>query len=388
MLILSALAVMALSAQDTFEVPFKMGENAIIVDATVNNHPLSLLFDSGFAGSVVADDNINLGEPDGTINLRDFVGQFQAKTVKIKSLKLGSVPIQVAEPEAVEQPAAHLTEAYDTHTDGILGFQAIENYVTEINFQTNKFIFHPKSYDITQKTPDNKKTFLVKMLPLGANSVELSVLTDQGKKMILALDTGNAFYATTHRDVLERVGLWDASKDPKFLSQSMVASGPVATWEKKLQGLTIFGVPVPTSYWDVIDLPSSDADGDGTVGIQFLRNFNIMVDYDRRRVWLENFSGEVANEPEGSVGIFADPDKARGIVSIEHVAPGSPAEKAGIARGDHLLEIAGTEVSPNWTLRQLATKLKGKPGSDIEVAVSHDGSLARYTLKRMALFNE
>ncbi|MBN9501338.1 MAG: hypothetical protein J0H02_06145, partial [Armatimonadetes bacterium] len=74
-----------------------MAENAIIVDASVNNANVSLMFDTGFSGSVVINEGIDIGKPTGTMTLRDFVGQFQANTTKIKSLKLGSKVIDSKE---------------------------------------------------------------------------------------------------------------------------------------------------------------------------------------------------------------------------------------------------------------------------------------------------
>jgi predicted aspartyl protease len=378
---------LAAASQSAFEVPFRLGDNAIILDAVVNGHALSLMFDSGFGGSVVANDNLNLGEADGTMNLRDFVGQYTAKTVRINSFTLGGHPIELSEPQAIEQPVAHLTAAFDTHTDGILGLQAIENYVTEINFEHQKIIFHPQTYDISTRAPDNTRTFMDRLLPLGANSLEMSASTSEGKKLHLALDTGNSFYATINRDVIERIGLWSPSQNPKYMSEAMIASGLVHNWNKKMDGMTIFGVNVPTSYWDVINLPSSDAEGDGTVGVEFLKNFNITVDYNRRKVWLENFTGKVANDPRGETGILAEGNKQTGQVDIVFLTPDGPAEKAGIEKSDKILEIDGVEASPNWTIRQLTAKLDGVPGTKIQLAISHGGFLKRYELVRQGLYN-
>jgi hypothetical protein len=387
-MLLSALGLLTTLLPQAPEVPFRMGDNAIIVDAVVNGHKLSLMFDTGFGGAVVADENIDLGTADGTMTLRDFVGQFEAHTVKIKSFKLGDQPMQLSDMEAVQQPLGRISMSYNTHTDGILGFQAIQGFVTEINFQKKMFVLHPKSYDVSQRQPDGKTTFLLKMLPIGINSVEMPVITGTGKRMVMALDTGNAFYATTHRDVLERVGLWEPERKPKFIHASFVASGAVDSWEKKMPDLTIFGVPVKNSYWDIIDLPSSSATGDGTVGIQFLKNFNITIDYERRRVWLENFSGKVENEPDGIVGIAAAGDRRSGNVRILKVAPDSPAKNAGIAEGDQILEIDGQEVSATMTFRQIDALLTGKPGSKVNLAISHAGALKRYELERAPLYND
>lgn len=375
-------------AQAPVEVPFRLGEQAIIVDATVNGRPVSLMFDTGFGGSVDLANTIDIGTPTGSQTLRDFVGEIQEPTVKLRNLSLGAEKIDVADlDDAVLSPPENYSFAYNTHCDGIMGFDVIKNNVTEINFQQHKFVFYPPSFDITKRTPDNKKTFLAKLLPIGGNSMEMAVETPSGKRMTMALDTGNAFYATTHKDVLERVGLWAADKKPQFMSSSGVASGAVDSWSFKMPPVTIFGVPVQQSVWDVIDLPSSSAEGDGTVGFGFLKNFNIIVDFNRRRVWLENFTGQTADAPEGDVGFTAAYDpKARRTVVV-HVAPDGPADKAGVKEGDQLLSVDDTDLAQAG-FRRVRSLLRGPIGSKVKVAISHNGDLKRVEMERKPLYNE
>lgn len=373
--------------QAATEVPFRIGERAIIVDATVNNANVSLLFDTGFSGSVVLNDAIDIGKATGVMNLRDFVGQFQAKTVKIKSLKLGGKPVEATEMEAVQQPLARMSAGYNTHTDGIMGFEVISRHVTEINFENKKFVFYPAGYDINKLVPDNKKTFMAKMLPIGHNAMEIEVKTKNGGTMTLALDTGNAFYSTTHKDVLERLGLWKVDQKPKFMKQSGVASGAVDSWDIRLKDITIFGVPVPDSVWNIIDAPSSSAEGDGTVGFGFLKNFNITIDYEKRRVFLENWTGKTTDEFVGEVGIGATYVKEVSGVYIYDISPESPADKAGIKEGDLLLSVDGEDLDKQDS-RKIDRLLEGKPGTKVKVAISQKGAVKRFELERQLLVND
>jgi hypothetical protein len=289
--------------------------------------------------------------------------------------------------EAVLADDRDYSFAYNTHCDGIMGFEVLQGSVVEINFEKNMFIFHPSTVDITKRVPDNKKTFMTKLLPTGHNSLEMEVVAPSGKKMILALDTGNAFYATTHKDVLERVGLWTSGRDPKFMHSSMVASGEVGSWEKNMKDLVIFGVPVPTSTWDIIDLPSSSAESDGTVGFGFLHNFNITFDYDRRRVWLENWTGKVGNDPSADLGISAFYDPGTQRLTIFRVAPGSPADKAGVKVRDQILSIDGQEemhISP----RRIMKLFQGPKDSKVQIAISRGGNLMRFEVTRDYLIND
>ena len=374
--------------QKNVEVPFRMGEESLVVEATVNGKPVSLMFDTGFGGAVDVSNTINVGEPTGKMTLRDFVGEMEADTVKIKSLKLGTKLIDSTGMEAILTPPEDYSFIYGMHCDGIMGLEVIKNNITEINFEHQKFIFYPASFDITTRTPDNKKTFLTKMLPLGANSVVMNVKAPNGQPLHMALDTGNAFYATSHRDSLERVGLWEAGKDPKYTTMAGVASGPVVSWDKKMNNMTIFGAPVPASTWDIIDLPSSSADLDGTVGYGFLKNFNIIIDYGRRRVWLENWTGKVENDPPGELGVSAIYDNQSRKVKVYAVSPGSPGDDAGIKRGDELLAVDSLDLGGVISLKKLRKMLAGPVGSKVKLAISHNGNLKRYELERKPLVNE
>jgi predicted aspartyl protease len=374
--------------QKPVEVPFRAGEESLIVDATVNGKPVSLMFDTGFGGAVDVSNTINVGEPTGTMTLRDFVGEMEAETVKIKSLKLGSKLIDSTGMEAILTPPEDYSFIYGMHCDGIMGLEVIKNNITEINFEHQKFIFYPPTFDISTRTPDNKKTFLTKMLPLGANSAVMTVKAPNGQPLHMALDTGNAFYATSHRDSLERVGLWEAGKDPKYTTMAGVASGPVVSWDKKMSNMTIFGVPVPSSTWDIIDLPSSSADLDGTVGFGFLKNFNIIIDYGRRRIWLENWTGKVENDPPGELGVSAIYDNLSRKVRVYAVSPGSPGDDAGIKKGDELLSIDSVDLGGVISLKKLRKMLAGPVGSKVNLAISHNGNLKRYDLTRKPLVNE
>ena len=386
MSLLVALLALAPQTGGPVEVPFRNGENSIIVDATINGRKVALMFDTGYGGTAVVDTNVDLGKPTGTAILRDFVGEATASTIKPTSLAVGGRKMPVDKDMLIVQQPADFTSSYGQHCDGILGLEAMKHTVFTIDFQRSKFVFHPAGYDITKRVPDNKKTFLQSLLPIGKSSLEMSVVTPGGKKMNLALDTGNSFYATTHRDVLERVGLWELNKPHKYPRMAGVNSGNVESWLFQMPALTIFGVPTPPSVWDIIDLPSSSAEGDGTVGYGFLKNFNITIDYNRRRVWLENWKPDIANSEDGDVGLSAgyNPNIKRTVVTL--VAPDSPAAQAGIKEGDHILMVDGEDLVRVGFIK-FRNLMEGKVGTAVRLAVSQGGNLKRMELKRASLVN-
>ncbi|HLK16027.1 MAG TPA: PDZ domain-containing protein [Fimbriimonadaceae bacterium] len=367
------------------EVPFDIDGSAMVVPATIHGQSLRMIFDTGFGGEAVVEDSVDMGKPAGYTTLRDFVGTLQLPYYKVSEIKLGDLVVK--DPDMEVQAQAGVSEfGAESHVDGLMGFGVIKNFVTEINFEHTKFVFHPSSEDLSVRKPDNKKTFLLPMQPIGTRSIVLLVQAPDGRRMNMSLDTGNAFYATTHRDVLERLGLWTAGQEPKFQIESGVASGVVASWYKDLKNMTIFGVPVSDSTWDIIDLPSGSSESDGTVGFQFLQNFNITFDFKRRLVWMENFTGKVANQPEGSTGLSAFYIKSLKGVVITRVAPESPADKAGIKKGDMLIDVDDNDLT-NIGYRKLHNMLVGTVGSKLKLSFSHLGIAQRVTLTREALVN-
>lgn len=384
--ILASLALQQPAGAKPVAVPFKVADDAILVDTRINGRLFSMMFDTGFSGTAVLGTQFDLGKASGRMMLRDFVGEFEARTVAVTSFQMGSLNLRTEDLEIVQKPMDHMSFSYNAHTDGILGFEIARDHVFEINFEKKQFVFHPRSFDITKRKPDNKRTFLARMLPMGVDSVEMEVLTKDGKRLVLALDTGNAFYATTHKDVLQRVGLWNADQDVNFMRTAWVASGPVDSWYKLMRDLTIYGVPVKESVWSIIDLPGSSADKDGTIGFGFLKNFNIIIDTERRRVWLENWTGEVGNPVVGDVGISAGYVPDQGRVLVWRVTPGSPADKAGLRRGDAILDIDGTDVVKQ-DFRTINRMLEGTVGSKVRLAVSRQGNLMRHELERKPLIN-
>ncbi|MCU0315843.1 MAG: PDZ domain-containing protein [Fimbriimonadaceae bacterium] len=387
-MISSLLVTLPLLAQQTkpIEVPFRLAETAIIVDATINGKTVSCMFDTGFSGSFKLNEGINIGKATGSITLIDFVGSFQAPTVKINDLSFGPMKIDPAGMAAVQHGNNDYSLSYGMTVDGIMGLEPLRNTIMEINFERKMLIFHPKTHDLTKMVPDNKKTFKPEVLPVGNASVELMVETESGEYMVLALDTGNSFYATTHRDVLERIGIWKPGKNPVYTKTSWVASGPVQSWYLRMPKLKIYGAEVENSVWSIIDLPSSRATGDGTVGFGFLKHFNTTIDLQRRVVWMENWTGKFTEDPLASTGMSAFNDPSTKRMRVVSVTPGSSAEKAGIRRGDDVLSVDGKQVV-GLTFDQFQTLMEGAKGSKVQVALSRSGNLMRVELERTVLVN-
>ena len=79
----AVLAVALAPSGPITEIPFHIGEDAIIVAATVNGKSLKFMYDTGFGGAFVLGPHVNVGEPSGKIIIRDFVGHSEAETIDV-----------------------------------------------------------------------------------------------------------------------------------------------------------------------------------------------------------------------------------------------------------------------------------------------------------------
>jgi len=370
----------------TYVAPLEVRDNAILLNAVVNGAPMRLMLDTGFSGGAVIDQSHYVGEPTGHEHLRDFVENYDAPTVPMTSLQIGSATLPCEGERIVLQPLGALSDAYGERVDGILGLGPLRHYVTEINIQVHELRLYPPTYNIGLLVADGRRTFASRLLPIGHSSLPMEVEA-AGGRLAMSLDTGNAFYITTHRDVLERLGLWSPDRTPEYVRPSGVASGNVNTWSLHMENVRVFGVPVAHSIWDIIDLPSSAAESDGTVGFQFLQNFNITFDLDRRLVWLDNFNGVSEVEPLGEVGLIGGFARAERRVVVLGVIPGGPADMAGIRPSDQLLSIDGVTLG-RQSLPEVRRLLQGPVGSTARIDVSREGQEIDVEIIRQLLVNE
>ena len=71
-------------------------------------------------------------------------------------------------------------------------------------------------------------------------------------------------------------------------------------------------------------------------------------------------------------GIGMEIAEVEGAVTVQQVFPHTPAASAGVAEGDRIVQIDTVNVR-GWTTQQVSDKLKGKPGTAVQVQFERDG---------------
>ncbi|SRR6266571_611338 len=75
----------------------------------------------------------------------------------------------------------------------------------------------------------------------------------------------------------------------------------------------------------------------------------------------------------GGVGAILVADPATGVPLIHNVVAGSPAEKAGLREGDHIVQIDGVATTGR-TLAQNVESIRGFAASSVTLTVQRKGS--------------
>jgi carboxyl-terminal processing protease len=84
------------------------------------------------------------------------------------------------------------------------------------------------------------------------------------------------------------------------------------------------------------------------------------------------------------VGIEVGFNETNGYADVMGVLPGTPAEKAGIKRGDQILRIDGQSFKGKQ-LRDMVYAIRGKEGSQVQLTVLHDDNIKVLKIKRQGL---
>ena len=92
------------------------------------------------------------------------------------------------------------------------------------------------------------------------------------------------------------------------------------------------------------------------------------------RGWLGVYIQEISPEIQQSLSL---PDDSGALIS--DVAPGSPAEKAGIQRGDVVLEISGTKIKDVDDLPKIVANFT--PGTRTNLKIFRDGGIENVKVK-------
>lgn len=112
----------------------------------------------------------------------------------------------------------------------------------------------------------------------------------------------------------------------------------------------------------------------GLLGYSFLRNYRVGIDFTHHLVWLDP-APDAGNLTRGRVNVGVQLERSGTAIAVAGVIRNSPADRAGIAAGDHLLSVDGRSVE-GFDVVEVARWLDGTRGTRARL-VTRRGNVER-----------
>lgn len=390
-LLLIAFAVMMARAQEEFvpapsafitKFPFRMLTGGIIVlKAQVEGYKdsLTFVFDTGSGGisldsATVKKLGIDIRPSEKTI--RGIAGIRKVsfaynKTLRLPGLDVDSLNFHVNDYDL-------LTSVYGEKIDGIIGYSFLSRYIVRVDYDSMQMGVYTRG---TVKYP--KGGFL--MRPIMANiPVTLASVKDEAEVASrFYFDTGAGMCILLSSDFVEDSVFirtktkWYASQAEGLGGKAPMRQGVVK--QVRLGPYKFRNVPAYI-FDDEFNITSYPYLG-GLIGNDLLRRFNLIINYEKREIFLKpnsHFREDFDYSYTGLGMYYID-----GVIKIIDVMKDSPAEKAGVKPDDIVMAVQNDFSQSIQTYKNMLQQ----PGTKIRILVYRNGQPIELTLKVKHLMN-
>jgi hypothetical protein len=265
-----------------------------------------------------------------------------------------------------------LTSVYGEKVDGIIGFSFFSRYIVQINYDSNRVsIWTPGSF----KYPRGGYMLrpIIASLPILSAEVRDALRIDAR----FYFDTGAGLCSLLSTDFVTDSNLLDTRKKAYYTSAQGLggkATMRLTTLRELRLGPYRFR-QVPTYVFDDQYNVTSYPNLGGLVGNDILRRFNVILNYERRVIYLlpnSHYRDQFDYSYTG-LGIYW----IDGEIRVGDVMKDSPAEKAGFKEDDIVLSV-GTNFSNNI---QAYKSLLQNTGDKLKLIVNRKGELLQLSLQ-------
>jgi len=265
-----------------------------------------------------------------------------------------------------------LTSVYGEKIDGIIGYSFFRRYIVKIDFDSLQIeVYSPGEMAYPKYGTTLHPVFTT--LPI----VNLPIKDKRKMEYNFYLDTGAGLCFLMSDQFLEENDVLLSRRKP-FPTHAEGMGGKLQmrlTVVKMVQVGKYKFRNVPTYlYKDEYNVTSYPAVG-GLLGNDLLRRFNLIINYPKREIHLTpntHFSDEFDYAYTGMAAYFTD-----GIVLVDDIIPGSPAEKAGLLKDDVIVGINNNFSNNIMQYKDILQSERNK----IQVIVKRNGILLELYIK-------
>lgn len=365
----------AQNANPVTKIPFELEGNHIFIQLTINHsEQLDFVFDTGAGSTVINSETakkLNFASSK-TSTTTGASGKTQSSIIKKKSVEGKSIELDKV--DLLSVPLSHLERLIGKDIDGIIGYDLLKKYVTEIDYNNSELIFfESKSYEYQGSGE------LIRIdigdVPTAIFQIILKDGTYVNEEFLLDTGAGGAISFTSPFSERSQIR---TKIDKTYSNNSRGLSANVAQVEvgriKNLKILDFEFANIPVSIYDTEVGFFANKKIAGIIGNEILKRFNITFDYKRKKsYWVKN--KQYINEPfyVQNSGLKLSLDANKSKIIVDHIIPNSSAAKSELKIGDEIIEIDGVKTvdSSLETIRKL---LRTQSGKTIKIVYRHVGT--------------
>lgn len=363
-------------------IPFTTVNNLLLITSVTQTDSFVFILDTGVKNTILfpRDETHLQIDPSRYVYIRGIAEDDEIRSRIAYQLPVdfgnyeGILP-QVLLPEFETNP---LQEHFGRKIDGILGSEFFLNYCIDINF--NNQIIKIKEQAKPKRKYRYTKVELIENKPYiqagisGSDDVQLLLDLGASHPLLLELDSGKT---PTNPYIINEIGTG--------------IGGVIMGYQSRIPSLEIGGYVLE----DVIanysqEYAAAGKKGNdtrvGSVGMEILRRFNMLIDYRNSAIYLQknvNFHSAFRCNQAGVSLLAKGPDLR--IFYISYLVPGSPAAQAGLQVDDILLNINGVS-SKDWELSEILHLFETDTGKRVSLEILRNQEKLNYEFKLQRLF--
>ncbi|UCG27317.1 MAG: aspartyl protease family protein [Bacteroidales bacterium] len=369
---------------------FKFINNLIIVPVIINDSDtLHFILDTGLNTSIMTE-----------LSMGDSISLNYTRQVKLKGLGQGE-PVDALHSYGnnfyisgirgsnqdlfvLLQNVFNLSSIFGTRVHGLIGYNMFKNFIVEINYEREYITFYnPQKYKPSRY---RKKGITIPLeihntKPYVYGTIILEDNTEVPVKLLLDTGASHALWIDVNSDT--RLILPDNAVDV-FLGKGLNGDiyGKIGKMHRFNIGKFSFDNPI-VAFPD--SLSAGDALGrdnrNGSLGSEILRRFHVVIDYPNHQITLYPNSKFRSQFRLNRTGIDIEaPMPEFPYYVISNIRKNSPADRAGLRKGDEIKYLNGKNTV-GMNINDIYAIFQQHAGRRTKLTISRDGYVFKVVLR-------
>ena len=352
------------AGKDSVTVPFRLLNNHIYVDASINGSaPLPFVFDTGATDILQASTAKTLGiavegalPGSGAGDKMEDIGFAKVKSVSIGGLTL---PDQLFATET--SPAWVAIEGADSA--GLLGYEFVKRAVLSIDYAARTMTFTKQEMFHPPKNAGAIPFTFQSHIPMVAGTLDGFA----GEFMIDTGSRGALMVMHPFAVANDLIGKYHATRSATI---GYGVGGPVRALLARAGKLVLGPVTIDAPVTEIVTDKAGVAESArtaGNIGGDVLKRFTMTLDYAHQTLWLQPNQLAGQREVFDRSGLWISRAKDGGI-EIADVAPASAGAGIGLVVGDEIVSVNG-KGTKDVALHDLREEFKSAVGTSFKLLV-------------------